>query len=475
MTAGDLVGDANDDSRRAARRHRRGARPRARAADDHVRLRAEPSSTRFGLERRRPRGARGAARVPGRRARPGRAPAATSASRRAPTIRRSCSTRCATSRGSAAASSSCAGRSSASGARRPRAATQATPRNLMGFKDGTNNIKLEDEARLREHVWVGADDDPEWMRGGTYLVARRIRMLIEVWDRATPGRPGGDDRPREGRAARRSASATSSTRSTSTPSGADGAADHPGGRAHPPRERRRRRHHILRRGYSFTDGMDERLGQLDAGLFFISFQRDPRTQFVPLQRRLGENDALNEYIEAHRQRRLRRPARDPRGRLRRRDAARLSAVGFARADPGRRPRGVRAAAGRAGGRPRRAAGGRGARPARSRAASATPTCTRPRAPTRPGTRRPCSATRARASSSGRPGRDLGRAGRPRRDALLAPVPRVRPLPERPDEPLPRDPRAAEPGATSRTGRRASAGTASRSGTSWGRRRSPSTR
>jgi deferrochelatase/peroxidase EfeB len=43
--------------------------------------------------------------------------------------------------------------------------------------------------------------------------------------------------------------------------------------------------------------MDERLGQLDAGLFFIAFQRDPRTQFVPLQQRLGESDALNEYVK----------------------------------------------------------------------------------------------------------------------------------------------------------------------------------
>ena len=53
---------------------------------------------------------------------------------------------------------------------------------------------------------------------------------------------------------------------------------------------------ILRRGYSFTDGIDPVTGELDAGLFFICFQRDPREQFVPVQRRLAENDALNEYI-----------------------------------------------------------------------------------------------------------------------------------------------------------------------------------
>jgi deferrochelatase/peroxidase EfeB len=53
---------------------------------------------------------------------------------------------------------------------------------------------------------------------------------------------------------------------------------------------------ILRRGYSFTDGVDERLGELDAGLFFISFQRDPE-QFERIQRRLGGLDELNEYIK----------------------------------------------------------------------------------------------------------------------------------------------------------------------------------
>ena len=53
---------------------------------------------------------------------------------------------------------------------------------------------------------------------------------------------------------------------------------------------------ILRRGYSFTDGFDTVRGQLDAGLFFICFQRDPHKQFVPIQERLGQNDSLNEYI-----------------------------------------------------------------------------------------------------------------------------------------------------------------------------------
>ena len=64
-------------------------------------------------------------------------------------------------------------------------AEQVTPRNLMGFKDGTNNLVVEDTDALDDHVWVGAEDDPAWMRGGSYLVTRRIRMMLEVWDRST--------------------------------------------------------------------------------------------------------------------------------------------------------------------------------------------------------------------------------------------------------------------------------------------------
>ncbi len=54
---------------------------------------------------------------------------------------------------------------------------------------------------------------------------------------------------------------------------------------------------MLRRGYSFTDGVDPRTAQLDAGLFFLAYQRDPRAQFVTVQKRLATGDALNEYIQ----------------------------------------------------------------------------------------------------------------------------------------------------------------------------------
>ena len=53
---------------------------------------------------------------------------------------------------------------------------------------------------------------------------------------------------------------------------------------------------LLRRGYNFVDGNDD-LGRLNAGLFFISFQRDPEAQFVRIQNALAANDAMGEYLQ----------------------------------------------------------------------------------------------------------------------------------------------------------------------------------
>ena len=53
---------------------------------------------------------------------------------------------------------------------------------------------------------------------------------------------------------------------------------------------------LLRRGYNFVDGSDG-LGRLNAGLFFMAYQRDPQRQFVAVQHRLSSMDSLNEYIK----------------------------------------------------------------------------------------------------------------------------------------------------------------------------------
>ncbi|MFD8915012.1 iron uptake transporter deferrochelatase/peroxidase subunit [Streptomyces sp. NPDC059575] len=166
-----------------------------------------------------------------------------------------------------------------------------TPRNLMGFKDGTRNIAGTETARLDEHVWVaGSDGDAKssWMIGGSYLVARRIRMNIETWDRTSLQEQEdvfGRDK-REG-----------------APVGKAKEHDAPFLKAMKPDAHVRLAHPdsnggvtILRRGYSFTDGTDG-LGRLDAGLFFLAYQRDVREGFIPLQRRLSARDALNEYIQ----------------------------------------------------------------------------------------------------------------------------------------------------------------------------------
>ncbi|MGW2597593.1 iron uptake transporter deferrochelatase/peroxidase subunit [Streptomyces klenkii] len=163
-----------------------------------------------------------------------------------------------------------------------------TPRNMMGFKDGTRNIAGTETDRLGKHVWVGEKDGPDWMVGGSYLVARRIRMHIETWDRTSLA----EQEDVFGR-----------DKAEGAPVGRQREHDEPLLKAMKPDAHVRLAHPdsnngvtILRRGYSFTDGTDG-LGRLDAGLFFIAYQKDVRDGFVPLQTNLARNDALNEYIQ----------------------------------------------------------------------------------------------------------------------------------------------------------------------------------
>lgn len=173
--------------------------------------------------------------------------------------------------------------------------SQDTPRNLMGFKDGTVNIRAEDTEAMERFVWVGREG-PAWMRGGSYLVTRRIRMLLEIWDRSSLE----DQEQTIGRDKYRGAPLGGSdefepldleSESGGKPTIALDAHVRLASSSMNGGEQ------ILRRGYSFTDGVDESLGELEAGLFFICFQRDPERQFVAIQRRLGSSDSLNEYIK----------------------------------------------------------------------------------------------------------------------------------------------------------------------------------
>lgn len=172
-------------------------------------------------------------------------------------------------------------------------ADQATPRNLFGFKDGTANILADDTAALDENVWVSASEGPAWLAGGSYLVARRIAMLIETWDRT---RLAEQDRV-VGRDKAKGAPLSGGDEFTAPDFAAVGASGAPAidarshvRLAHPDSNGGIR---LLRRGYNFVDGTTD-LGRLNAGLFFLSFQKSP-DRFITVQKSLS-TDAMGEYL-----------------------------------------------------------------------------------------------------------------------------------------------------------------------------------
>jgi deferrochelatase/peroxidase EfeB len=173
--------------------------------------------------------------------------------------------------------------------------SQSTPRNLFGFKDGTLNVKAEQTDDLAENVWVAADDDQAWLSGGSYLVARRINMHIETWDRQglepqedVIGRTKGSGAPLSG--------GTEFTPLDLTAKGSAGPLIPTDSHVSVVSPERNGGVRMLRRGYNFVDGSNS-LGGLDAGLFFIAYVRDPRTHFIPLQTKMASNDAIMEYLQ----------------------------------------------------------------------------------------------------------------------------------------------------------------------------------
>jgi deferrochelatase/peroxidase EfeB len=175
---------------------------------------------------------------------------------------------------------------------------KGTPRNLMGFKDGTRQPQP-----LDAHVWVPADD-PSWMRQGSYLVVRKIRIALEHWDR-TPidfqeqvvGRHKGSGAPL-------------GSRGEFDPLNLD-AADPDGNPIIPDNAHVRlaaaasnEGAQMLRRAYAYNDGTNVtaerwppwRQGlEYDAGLLFIAYQRDPRTGFIKVFDKMSRLDAMNQF------------------------------------------------------------------------------------------------------------------------------------------------------------------------------------
>ncbi|HLY87923.1 MAG TPA: Dyp-type peroxidase, partial [Acetobacteraceae bacterium] len=180
-----------------------------------------------------------------------------------------------------------------------RPAGGGTPRNLLGFKDGTQTPQ-----EVAKVVWVDAEG-PDWMRGGSYVVVRRIRMALEHWDHTDV------DFQEQTIGRHKMSGAPLGLRDEFAPLGLDrmdkdenpvipetahvrlaNAASNGGAE-------------ILRRGYSYNDGVNftaerwppwRQSMEYDAGLFFLCYQRDPRAGFVRIFENMARLDMLNQYV-----------------------------------------------------------------------------------------------------------------------------------------------------------------------------------
>jgi len=161
-----------------------------------------------------------------------------------------------------------------------------TPRNLLGQIDGSIQPAAD---KVAATVWVG--EGPEWFHGGTMLVLRRIRLDLDRWEalgrvdrdlvlgrRLSDGAPltgGGEKTPAD----------LDATDQWGLPVVPDF--------AHIRQARARSDDELmLRRGYSYDDTSGDRQ---DAGLVFAAYVADVDRQFVPVQRRLAENDLMNRW------------------------------------------------------------------------------------------------------------------------------------------------------------------------------------
>ncbi len=163
----------------------------------------------------------------------------------------------------------------------------STPRNLFGFKDGTATVTSQDD--FDRVIWCDQDN---WMKNGTYLIVRRVQMHLETWDRTSL-------KEQENTFGRH--------RDSGAPLGAVDEfdpvdlelKDDKGNLVIPEdchvRLAKEVGEEIYRRAFSYANGIYPRTGQFDAGLLFISFQKDPQ-QFIKVQKNLGTKDKLNEYI-----------------------------------------------------------------------------------------------------------------------------------------------------------------------------------
>lgn len=171
-----------------------------------------------------------------------------------------------------------------------------TTRNLMGQIDGTGNPKPADsDFGKRVFVPGGQDAAYDWLAGGSYAVVRRIRMLLDDWEKLPVerqerviGRRKADGAPLSG--------GTETTAMDLDKAGPDGKLLIPANaHARISSPERNSGAAMLRRPFSYHDGIADD-GTPDAGLLFICWQADPLRGFVPVQRKLDRGDALSPFL-----------------------------------------------------------------------------------------------------------------------------------------------------------------------------------
>ena len=178
-----------------------------------------------------------------------------------------------------------------------------TARNLMGFKDGTNNPSTSDPALMAQFVWAGAEG-PAWMQSGTYTVVRRIRITLEHWDQMQLGfqeqvvgrhKLSGAPIGKHNEFDPVDLDAVDKDGNPMIPDNSHVRLSNPGSH-----EGQR----LLRRAYSYNDSTNfyierwppwRQETEFDAGLLFIAHQRDPRTAFVPINEKLSKFDMMNQF------------------------------------------------------------------------------------------------------------------------------------------------------------------------------------
>jgi dye decolorizing peroxidase len=160
-------------------------------------------------------------------------------------------------------------------------------RNLMGQVDGTVNPDVNE---FDEVVWI---DDSGWANGGTVLVLRRIRMMMDEWDQL--------ERPAKEIAIGRTLETGAPLGGISESDPVDLQALDSNGLPVIPRDAHIRIAHattpeesILRRPYNYDEGIVE--GTADMGLIFAAYTKNPSKSFIPMQERLAESDAMNRWL-----------------------------------------------------------------------------------------------------------------------------------------------------------------------------------